>query len=748
MIKLTTSAGNTLNDAELNGSIQNLADGIRIHFSPSSFVVNGKKWFLEKDGELTLRKNFIDASEIKFVHEKQQIVLSTELDEITDGIHLRADLQNVVIEDFLPFWVTTPSLKGQLSGLARIKDPLGKPKIEFRGVTDSFSVDNSYIGKVNLEGNANLQTGLISYKASADETDYVFDVDGFYKITKDSTGVRMSNTLKSRRINFAILQPYLGSIFSQLDGNGRGDIVVSGNDMKDLTIIGDVTVDSASLTVAFTQCRYKLANELISFGKDVIDLGTIRLRDTLNNPGTASGKLYHKFFQDFSFENVRVESGKMLVLNTTKKDNSKFYGTVIGSALMTLNGPTTDLRMNIDGQPSTFDTSHIYLVTSETSRENTKIDYLDFIQFGTEMDKAIKANQATNILVNMNITANPSCKVDVILDEETGDIIKGQGNGQLNIRVGNVEPLSIRGRYDLTKGEYTFNFQTFLKKPFTLNRGTITWNGDPYLAIIDIDAEYLAKNVDIAEISPSSQYRKTDIIILSHFSGNLGHPVINFQFQLPQQSDLRNDYFIVKKLEDFRNNENEMFKQVASLLLLNRFTLEQNFISSGSTVAIATSTIGGVVSSWLTNIFNRELDRATKGIISTYIDINPTVDLRSQANQLQANVRAGLKILFSSRINLLVVGNYEYNNPYLQAQGRGLITPDITLEWLLNKDGSLRVVGFNRTSIDFTSSQRVRSGVQLSYRKNFNKLSDIFKSKKKLEAADTPRAPITSTILN
>jgi hypothetical protein len=748
LIKLNTSAGSTLNDAELNASIQNLSDGVRIHFFPSAFVVKGKKWQLEKDGELTLRKNFIDASEVKFVSGEQQIVLSTELDEVTDGIHFLANLRNVVIEDFLPFLLPSPSLKGRLTGFARVRDPLGKPKIEFEGVADSFSVDDKYIGKVTLVGKANIQTGLITYNASSIEKDYVFNIDGFYKLNKDSTGNRMNLNFNSEHIDLNMLEPFLGSVFTNINGTGRGNLVVSGNTIKDMTIVGDVTVDSAVVKVAFTQCRYSFTNEVISFGKNVIDLGTIRLKDTLNNTGTASGKMRHNFFRNFYFENMRVESAKMLVLNTTKKDNSRFYGNVIGSALMTMNGPTTDLRMNIDGQPSVFDSSHIFLNTSETSRENTKVDYLDFIQFGTEMDKPMKNNQATNIVVNMNITANPACKVDVILDEETGDIIKGQGNGQLNIRVGNIEPLSMRGRYDLTRGEYTFNFQTFLRKPFTLNRGSITWNGDPLLAIIDIDAEYLAKNVDISSLTTANGFRqKSDIIILSHLSGNLGQPVIDFEFQLPDQSELKNDYFTVKKLEDFKNDKNSMFKQVASLLLLNRFISEnENFISGGSTVAIATSTIGGVVSSWLTNIFNKELERATKGVISTYIDINPTVDLRSQANQLQANVRAGLKIFLSSRINLLVVGNYEYNNPYIQAARKGLITPDITLEWMLNKDGSLRVVGFNRTSIDFTSSQRVRSGVQLSYRKNFNKLSDIFKSRKKLLAADT--IPVQVPVMN
>ena len=737
LIKLNTSAGKTLNDAELNASIQTLSDGVRIHFFPSSFVINTKKWLLEKDGELTLRKNYLDASEVRFVNNQQEIVLSTELDELTDGIHLLAKLKNVVIEDFLPFFVTSPSLKGRLTGVARISDPTGKQKIEFDGVADSFSLDNKYIGKVNIIGRVNTITGLIDYKINSQETDYAFTLDGFYNYM-DSTGNRMNNDFKTDRINLNILEPYLGNIFSQINGVARGNLTVSGNTAKDITIIGDITIDTGRIKVAFTQCRYSIINEAIHFGKNEIDLGTIRLTDTLNNTGTASGKMYHNFFRNFSFENIRVETGKMLVLNTAKKDNSRFYGTVIGSALMTMNGPTTDLRMNIDGQPSVFDSSHIYLNTGETSRENTKIDYLEFIQFGSEMDKPGKNNQASNILVNMNITANPACKVDVILDEETGDIIKGQGSGQLNIRVGNVEPLSIRGRYVLSKGEYTFNFQTFLRKPFTLSKGTITWNGDPLLAIIDIDAEYLAKNVDISNLTTASGFRqKQDIVIISHLSGNLATPVIDFEFQLPDNSSLKNDYFTVKKLEDFKNDKNSMFKQVASLLLLNQFISENQIITGGSTVAIATSTIGGVVSSWLTNIFNRELERATKGIISTYIDINPTVDLQSQANQLQANVRAGLKIFLSSRINLLVAGNYDYNNPYVQAERKGLFTPDITLEWLLNKDGSLRVVGFNRTSIDFTSNQRKRSGVQLSYRKDFNKVSDIFKSRKKILVEDS-----------
>jgi hypothetical protein len=410
---------------------------------------------------------------------------------------------------------------------------------------------------------------------------------------------------------------------------------------------------------------------------------------------------------------------------------------------MTISGPTTNLQMNIDGEPSQVDSSHIYLPIS-SSKESNAVDYLEFIQFGNLVNNQFKKDLSTNIVVNMNLTANPACKVDVILDEETGDIIKGQGNGLISIRVGNKEPLSIRGKYEITNGQYTFNFQTWFKKPFDLSKGSITWNGDPYEALIDIDADYVAKNVDLSGLTTlaTGNSQKEDITIVSHLKGSLKNPLINFEFKLPESIDKNKDYILVKRLDDFKNDENEMNKQVASLLLFNTFITNnsQNFLSQENTLALATNTIGGVVSSLLTNSLNRELQRATNGVISSYIDINPTLSLQKTANALQANVRAGLKILLSNRLNVLIGGNLDYNNPYnLQADRKGLFTPDITIEWLLNPDGSLRVVGFNRTSIDITTGQRNRSGVQLSYRKDFNKISDLFKSKKKIKAEEVAK---------
>ena len=185
------------------------------------------------------------------------------------------------------------------------------------------------------------------------------------------------------------------------------------------------------------------------------------------------------------------------------------------------------------------------------------------------------------------------------------------------------------------------------------------------------------------------------------------------------------DYFAQKKLEDFKKEPSEMNKQVASLLLINSFVSGQQNVLSGSTpFTLAANSIGGVVSGWLTGIFNKSLERATNGVVSTYLDINSSFDLASTAALLQANVRTGVQLLLNNRLVILIGGNIDFNTPYALIANKSLVSPDITIEYMLTKDGRWRAVGFNRTSIvatDLTGTQRNKTGLKLSYRKDFDK---------------------------
>jgi hypothetical protein len=542
----------------------------------------------------------------------------------------------------------------------------------------------------------------------------------------------MDFAFNAEKFDISILDNYLGGIFSNMKGNiNTNDLKVYGGPGHRY-VTGSVNITEGELKVLYTQVTYRFANETIIFNPDEIDFGTLQLKDTLNNAGTASGKLRHKFFDDFGFDDIRFETKKMLLLNTTKRDNSQFYGKVIGKALMTLNGPVTDMRMNITGEPSAIDSSHIFIPTS-SSHEYGKIDYIDFIQYGSKMEDEYQGKQESNFLVTMNLTANPACKIDVILDELTGDIIKGRGNGLLNITVGSKEPLTIRGRYNITDGEYKFNFQTFLQKYFSIDHGTINWNGDPYEAQIDIRAEYLARNVDFSSLATSRGkfQQKSDLNIVARLTNTLKAPKISFEFEIPEnkQSDLSKDPVLLENLKNFARDENEQNRQVASLLLFNTFINDNSGGFGASTASFLSGTAGQVISGFLNNqltkVFQKLFNDPT---ITPYITFNSNYNLTSTEliNALEASGNFGFKKAYiNGRLVVSLGGNIDYNNPYiLQARNTNvLLTPDITVEYLLTKDGKLRIVGFNRTVVDATLGQRNRTGLRLSYSRDFDKLT-------------------------
>ncbi len=733
-LQLKTSADKTLSRAELNASIKPLADGLQIHFFPSSFYINNKKWDLEKDGEITLRKNVLDANEVKFVQGNQEIVISTEMDEEL-GSNLVAKLKKINLDDFAPFVIKDPRMEGQLTGTLTLRDPFGKQLLEFEGKAADFVLENKSIANIDLYAAADLKKGKIQFNGKGLDKNDAFEFNGSYDLM-DTTDHALNIGFTAQRFDMNNLAPYLNNIFTDLQGNIVADLKVTGG-AKHQYITGSVLVKEGSMKVIYTNCKYKFANETILFNPDEMDLGTLELKDTLGNTATAGGIMTHQFFDNFGFDNIYFKTDRMLLLNTTKRENPDFYGKIIGNANMTLNGPISNLKMKIDGGPSTIvaDDNHFFLPSSN-SKEVGTIDYIEFVQFGRKMQNELSNREGTNISIDMNISANPACKVDVILDEATGDIIKGQGRGQLKIHVGNKEPLTMSGRYDISKGEYSFNFQTFIKKYFEITNGYINWNKDPYEANINIDAVYTATKVDLSSLNTSKGKfnQRADLNVVAHLTNTLKSPKINFEFKIPaQQTEFGNDPIVLESLKKFSQDENEMNKQVASLLLFNSFINNSNAGGiTGSGLSFFSGTAGQLVSNFLNNQFSKIFQKIFNDpTITPYLSLNSNYDPTSPEilKALQASGNFGLKKEYiNGRLIVSLGGNVDYNNPYILAARNTniLLTPDITLEYILSNDGKLRILGFNRTSVDATLGQRNRTGMSLAYSKDFNHFFELF----------------------
>lgn len=754
-IVVNTTANQAINQANISAQIKTFSDGATIVFNPSTFSLNGKTWTIEQGGQLNFRKNTVVQGQVILKESNQQIKLWTEPDPEGNWNNLHVALKNLNLGDISPLLTNQSRFEGLLSGEIIVEDPENRFNIRSSLHTDELRIDNDSIGQTNSAIIYNNKTGMLTAQASNADLLHHIDLDLAMNL-KDSTH-SFTNRITIKPTNFQLnyLNNFLGDIFSNIQGyaTGRLDILGSG---KNQQFIGKVKITDASLKVNFTQVTYKIDNTEIELKKDTIDLNNIRLRDRYGNTALVKGYIRHNAFQNMYYDiSVETQSRQMELINTTYNDNQQFFGRAMGSGSFVLVGPQSNLLMNIDARASQTDSSYITLPPSR-NRETGQANFLVERKYGKEMTPQELHGNATNITYNVNITANPLVNIEVILDDLTEDRIKGRGTGNLLITSGTSEPLSIQGRYDIDEGDYLFTFQSFLKKPFVLKKGSknyIEWNGDPYGATVHLEAVYTAEKVSFAPlagtlIATTNQLDlnrvRDDVNVIATLTGNLFHPTFSFKLAFPGSNLINNPAFAFG-LQQIEKNPNELNKQVTYLIVFNSFAPFENLTSTAFNPfeEFTYNTISALFFGEVNKRFNQLL---SKLLHNNNVTLNFTGSLYNRRlvdqttrggfkiNQGDVNLSLGLP-LFNDRAHITFGGTLNVPLDATLQQTIRLL-PDVTVELLLNQSGSLRATFFYRQNVDFligntnTGIIPRRYGTSLSYAREFDNLGELLNRKK------------------
>jgi len=772
IVSLKTSANNTLNEADLNGEVFTLNDGIRIKFDPSSFILNDKKWHLEKEGEISVTKEFVSAQNVKFIQGFQEITVETNQNDDPGQNNLVVNLKNIVIGDITTLLFKNPKLEGIASGSVYLNDFYGNFNIDAAIKAEQCRLDDDSIGLLSIKSGFNSQTGIIPFEVTSLNKGYHLEAIGNYN-TKDTLNrpLHINALLDNTRITY--LNKLLVGIFSNMDGLATGKLEVKGNpNAPEFT--GKVKLHDAHLKVDYTQVNYKIDSADIRFDDGVIDFGEFNIYDLYKNKGIVKGKLYETGFRDLKFD-FSLVTDKLMMLDTKQKDNPQFYGKAIGKAKLVFKGPESDCIMNIQAEAN--DTSHIYILNA-ISKEGGDEDFIVFKKYGTEIEK----NETTsnfNLLVDLDLTANRKVQIDVILDPLSGDVIKATGNGRLKIKVGTIEPLSIRGKYDIDNGKYDFSFQSFIKKPFILKQESgnyLEWTGDPLNAFIHIDAIYTAENVSISDLisnqisafnnSGSKAYRGP-VYVIATLSDKLSKPTIHFKLDFPQSSPLKSDAVFEGLLNKIEEDDNEILKQVTYLIVFDMFApYGQGNGANLNVTTLSVNTVSQVINNELNKTLSNLLFRITHDK-NLHFDVGTSVynsnDLFSNLTTGSGNNTAANNIFDRSRVNVKLGynfndkftvsfgGDFDFNLGATTQSGNFQWLPDLNVEYYLTKDKKLRGVIFSKNSLNIngtTLGKQNRQGVGISYRKDFER---IFAKKKKRQLLKLlqivfPTIKITSVI--
>lgn len=744
-VKIDLKAEDTTSLDGFYARLVTVGDGVKVNFLNSSFTVNGKQWSMTPGNEVYWSTHFLTVQNLRISRNAQSITIQTN-EHNPDESRFIISLKDLNLADVIPTGITDTRIEGLANGTINVDDPFNRLGVNGDIKASQLRIDNDSLGLVNLKGSYDNPTGLVTFDVSSDNELASFQAKGSVGVS-DSNRV-LDATADLNKASISLLEKYLGAYVSNLSGTATGKVSVTGTTDKP-SFRGSVKVENIGMKVNYLGTYYKIPLlHVHNMDDNLIEMHPFTMYDKYNNSAKVNGFISHQNFYDMNFE-FDVQSDKFLFLNTGSADNNLYYGDVLAQGRVYFTGPMNNLELRVLARP--LRGTHFYLPISD-SKDIGKRDYIRFKQYGTIKEEPKKKSDI-KLNVKMDIAANPDAEIDVILDATTNDVISANGTGNLTINVNLDGDFTMYGNYIINKGIYNFSFERFANWKFDIDKNsTITWNGDPAEAKLNITAKYSLPKVSLYNLSTEAQFgtstsgekdklnRPERVDILLFLRGSLLQPNVNYEITLPDVGSLAYESAIASRLKEINQDQNQALYQIYFLLAAGQF---QPPDGGGANIAITgKNSVGQALSAQATAILNNFsstfLKNAGIGFNVNYTAYNFNTNV---SNTFDRNlVSAGItKNFYNNRIQLYVGGDYDWGRVSTTASSQN-IAGDFRMEYLLTPDGRVRINAFSKTDYDaYYLYNRTRSGLGLSYVREYNVLKELFQGRTKRLLGDSLR---------
>lgn len=324
--------------------------------------------------------------------------------------------------------------------------------------------------------------------------------------------------------------------------------------------------------------------------------------------------------------------------------------------------------------------------------------------------------------VDVSLAIEEDTKFHFIVNPVTGDKLQAQGNADLQISLKKDGDINLFGNYIAEKGFYLFSYGPIQREFDLVKGGTVTFDGDPLAAKLDIKALY---DADVApyellksEVSEESKYKYTqrmDVQVELGLSGRILSPEIKLDIKNASKRTDEISKALDQKLASIRTNPNELNNQVFGLLMLETFISVDNTISGYGAENIILGSVSSLISSQLNNL--------TKGIeeVNISFDVqNYSKESQTGGTDLVTEMNVGVsRSLFNDRITIRAGGNFDLESGSGDSKF-SRIAGDFVIEWRLNEEGNYIVKIFNRSDYNRVDENQNKTGVSFSVKKNLD----------------------------
>jgi hypothetical protein len=723
------------NFIKLEGKVD-LLDSTQIVLENTSKIqLLEKIWTIDDANKVAVRGNEWSIHQFKWRNDEQLVNVDGHISN--DPLkELKLTIENFNLATLNS--ITQRELAGVVNAQVMVENFYNQISLQNKIDIQALTVDDFLVGNItgdNVWDNENKKF-MIQFLIDRLNSRIV-DCSGYYNPSDKKSPLNITAQLVNA--NLKIIEPFLDNLFTNMAGTISGKYFVTGS-LNSPLLNGKGKINDGQLTVDYLKTTYNIAGN-VGLTPTSIYFENIELTDMAKNKATLDGEIIH---QNFGQMQVRLDAlfEKFNLLNTTARDNSLFYGQIFATGDVNFRGPVNNLK--ITANASTDRNTRISIPIGSTTTVSDNKEYINFINFS---DSTIQTDQLvdlskkislTGITFDLNLDVNPNAYCEIIFDIKAGDIIHGRGNGKIKLQLDTKGEFNMFGPVVFTEGGYNFTLYDLINKEFSIESGSsIAWYGDPYQGILKINASYnqLASLgpifPDPAQAASPQLRRKYPVQVLLKLDGPMLSPQIDFDIRgkdLPKSVTLA-DGTLVRLDDQFQAyksklDEQELKRQVFSLIILRKFSPSESFNTSGSIVSSVSELFTNQLSYWINQVDeNLEID----------VDLG-TMDKESfNAFQLRLSYS-----FLGGRLRITRDGTFgnqtnSTNNAESNRTDFSSVAGDWTVDYMLTADGKFRVKMYSRSNVNpinntLNSQNTITTGISLLYTQSFNELRDLLKS--------------------
>lgn len=691
-----------------------------VQIAPTDIILNDTLWNIHP-AEVVVDSGKIYINNFNFSHQDRHLSINGTLSKSPEDT-IRLDLKDINIGYIFDIANLGVNFQGEATGPALASGVLARPVMSTDLFIKNLGLNEGLLGNANIHGEWHHDVKGIYLDAHIQERDTArTHVSGFIYPIKPTSSLDLQ--IEADGTNLKFIHYYMQSITSRFDGRVWGNVHFYGK-FKALTMEGKVRGD-ASMKVDVLNTTYNIKDSIF-ISPNGLTFTNNRIFDERGHQGKVNGYLRYQHFKNLEYR-FSFGMNNMLVMNTTESPDFPFYGVVYGTGNATIAGNVTD-GVNIDVAMTTNRNSQFtYIkdnVTSavsnqfirfvdKTPRRVTHDITLSDYEIAQQEIKTEEEHGGTDIRLNLLIDATPDATMRIIMDPVAGDYISARGSGNIRTEFFNKGDVKMFGNYKIDQGIYKFSLQEVIRKDFTINEGsTISFNGSPLDAFLNIRAKYTVNSASLNDLIPNANEYVTQTNVkvdcIMDISGQLTSPDIKLDLELPNEREE-----VQALVRNYIPTDEQKGTQILYLLGIGKFYMPEN---SGTTQnsdmmsSVLSSTLSGQLNNALSNIINNN---------DWNIGTNFSTGQKGWTDVEFEGMLSGQ--LLNNR--LLINGNFGYrDNPLSNTNFVG----DFEAEWLVNRSGNIRLKAYNETNDRYyIRTNMTTQGIGIIFKKDFERWADL-----------------------